>query len=351
MDRDMHDIALRANQCCVRIGKIKSSGKMMGAQKHNLREIAVPNADPSKRDLDVELIPLRYKSYNHAFLSRIAEEGIGEERKIRSGAVKMLEVGILRSEKITAPEFNQKEWEELSKQWLIDTYGEKNVISAVCHMDEHSPHIHAMVIPITEDGRLSARDMMGGPRGLSAIQTSYAESVESIGLKRGQEKSKAKHQDIGRFYARLNEALDYTLPPPECGETAEDYRERVNEEVVKELRLQNLGMEQKAQRAIDDVYSEMARERGENRKKRDKLESENRELKARAKGQEALMAKGKEMIAIEVALKQGYYETPEYNAEAMEDVRGYVDFGMTCPEYEKEIQALTNTERDGREER
>ena len=40
------------------------------------------------------------------------------------------------------------EWCDDNLQWLHRTFGRENTVSAVLHMDEHTPHIHATVVPI-----------------------------------------------------------------------------------------------------------------------------------------------------------------------------------------------------------
>lgn len=46
------------------------------------------------------------------------------------------------------------EWYEDNLQRLHRTFGKENTISAVLHMDEHTPHIHATVVPIVTGERL-----------------------------------------------------------------------------------------------------------------------------------------------------------------------------------------------------
>lgn len=43
-------------------------------------------------------------------------------------------------------------------RFLANRYGRKNVVSAFVHLDEISPHIHFAFVPVTKDGRISARD-------------------------------------------------------------------------------------------------------------------------------------------------------------------------------------------------
>lgn len=54
----------------------------------------------------------------------------------------------------------QKEFFKDSYNFLAERYGKENVISAVVHMDEKTPHMHFNFIPATEDGRLSAKEIL-----------------------------------------------------------------------------------------------------------------------------------------------------------------------------------------------
>ena len=57
------------------------------------------------------------------------------------------------------------EWCDDSLQWLHHTFGSENTVSAVLHMDEHTPHIHAMVVPIvTGERRKAKREQTEGRR-------------------------------------------------------------------------------------------------------------------------------------------------------------------------------------------
>lgn len=55
-------------------------------------------------------------------------------------------------------------------KWLRARHGEENVICAALHLDETTPHLVAYVTPITRDGRLCAREYLGGPKVMRAMQ-------------------------------------------------------------------------------------------------------------------------------------------------------------------------------------
>ena len=83
-------------------------------------------------------------------------------------------------------------------RWAKDIYdfcgrefGEENIVSFIVHLDELNPHAHAVIVPITKDGRLSAKDMFGGKDMNQArlrmreLHSRLAEVNEKYGLKRG----------------------------------------------------------------------------------------------------------------------------------------------------------------------
>ena len=76
-----------------------------------------------------------------------------------------------------------------SEQWLEKKYGKDRVVAAVVHRDEATPHLSAFVVPLTQDGRLSAKEFIGGRSKMRDDQSTYAESVKKLGLERGIEEA------------------------------------------------------------------------------------------------------------------------------------------------------------------
>ncbi|BAH07596.1 hypothetical protein CKR_2545 [Clostridium kluyveri NBRC 12016] len=63
--------------------------------------------------------------------------------------------------------------------FLIQRVGRDNIVSAVVHMDERTPHMHLTFVPLTEDNRLSAKEILGNRASLSRWQDDfYAYMVE-----------------------------------------------------------------------------------------------------------------------------------------------------------------------------
>ncbi|HDX8951833.1 TPA: plasmid recombination protein, partial [Klebsiella oxytoca] len=64
-------------------------------------------------------------------------------------------------------------------------------------------HMTAFVVPLTQDGRLSAKEFIGNKAQMTRDQTTFAAAVADLGLQRGIEGSKARHTRIQAFYEAL----------------------------------------------------------------------------------------------------------------------------------------------------
>lgn len=87
-------------------------------------------------------------------------------------------------------------------KFFEDRYGMENVISAVIHMDESTPHMHLNLVPITPDGRLCSKELFDKTK-LLQLQTDFYNAVgKKYGLQRGKEGSQAKHLSTAEFKAK-----------------------------------------------------------------------------------------------------------------------------------------------------
>ena len=94
----------------------------------------------------------------------------------------------------------QEEFFEDCVKFFADKYGAENIVSAVVHMDETTPHLHLNLVPIT-DGKLCSKDLFS-PKKLSLLQTELAEVVgKKWGLKRGMIGSTARHVEAAEYTA------------------------------------------------------------------------------------------------------------------------------------------------------
>jgi hypothetical protein len=100
----------------------------------------------------------------------------------------------------TLSKYEQRLFFENCTDFFCDKYGRENIISAIVHEDETTPHMHLNFVPIV-NGKLCSKDLFDKKK-LSILQTEFHEVVgKKYGLKRGKEGSQAKHISSGEFKA------------------------------------------------------------------------------------------------------------------------------------------------------
>lgn len=198
----------------MRCKKLKAAGSLSAAFSHCFRERATFNADENQTPLNVHFAATSVVEAKQ----KMAELLPAKRRKDAVLAIEYLMTASPTWWKEASPE-QHAEFFKKSKEWLAQKYGADRIIVATIHRDETSPHLSAFVVPLTRDGRLSAKEFLGDRKQLSLDQTTYAEAVQELGLERGVKGSRAKHQSIRAFYAALEKG---TQSVPQL--TAEDVR-------------------------------------------------------------------------------------------------------------------------------
>ena len=129
-----------------------------------------PDIDSAKKDLNYHLIEPR-TSYRNAVLKRIEE--VGARRRKDSVVMQDCFIGATPEWIIPKPPEEQEQYFRHALAFFEEKIGKENIISAVVHMDEKTPHMHFCFVPITKDGRLSSKEIIGGPKGLSKWQDEF----------------------------------------------------------------------------------------------------------------------------------------------------------------------------------
>lgn len=216
----------------VHMMKIKS-GAVGGIQSHNNREHEPktnPDVDMSRSEDNYDLISCdNYKRSIKEKLSNLVESS----RAVRKDAVVVCNF-IVTSDNETMNALgadHQREFFEDSVKWFSDRYGADRVLNATVHMDETTPHLHIGVMPITQDGRLSAKAIFTKTE-MKAIQTEFARDVgEKYGLERGVEGSERTHLSEARFKEQkaLEMANEHGAIAQELQIIAEDCKQELSE--------------------------------------------------------------------------------------------------------------------------
>lgn len=162
--------------------------------------------------------------YEKKYLSFIDEliKELAPKRKIKDDAV-LITSFILGSDK----EFFDRITAEQQKQFFADCtdffserYGKENVVSAVVHLDESTPHLHFNLMPVT-DGRLCAKRLFDRTA-LRDLQTDFYKALgKKYGLERGKEGSAAKHLDTVAYKTKkMTEAAEAKIREAEEAQVA-----------------------------------------------------------------------------------------------------------------------------------
>jgi len=144
----------------LRTAKLKTYGNIGGAGAHNNRTRETPNADPGIQNV-------KLRGSNDLVSDVKARLGV-LSKPPRKNAVLAVETLLTAS-----PEFFKGKtdaeilaWAEYSLESMKLFWGEENVVAADLHLDESTPHIHVVSVPIA-DGKLSCREFLGGRKNKS----------------------------------------------------------------------------------------------------------------------------------------------------------------------------------------
>ena len=229
-----------------------------GIQSHNRREReshSNPDIDYSRSAGNYDLHESASDNYAQAIQNRI--DDLLMIKAVRKDAVHLCGL-IVSSDKSFFTRIGKDETRRFFEEaaaYLTDFVGKENVISAMVHMDEKTPHMHFLHVPVTQDGRLSANSIYTRAS-LKKLQTELPGYLQSRGfdIQRGVEQkpgSAKKHLDT-REFKQQQEALaglrrESDAVAHEALQLIGEMIERRKQEEVLQERLQS--MEQQAREA------------------------------------------------------------------------------------------------------
>ncbi|MFT7830128.1 MobV family relaxase [Priestia megaterium] len=175
---------------------------ILGIQKHNQRE----GENSKNKDIDSTRTTLNYDFANedkikyHEEIKKMTATRV--KRKIRNDAVLVAEFFVSAS-----PEYmhamspdEQRKYFEASLDHIAGKYGQQNILYAVVHNDEATPHMHVGFVPITDDRRLAAKEYFHGKTKIRRIQDDFHNYMNKRGydIERG-EPSELQHKSVHEF--------------------------------------------------------------------------------------------------------------------------------------------------------
>lgn len=172
----------------------RKGGPASALEKHHERQkekyASNPDIDQERSHLNYHLVEPRLKYYGEIQTRIEQAQKENPKCKVRKDSVKFIDTIITASPEYFAamPPEKVRRYFERALEFLQEEVGAKNIFSAVVHMDEHNPHMHLCFVPLTEDNRLSAKEVIGSRDKLVQWQDKFHDymSEEFPELDRGQ---------------------------------------------------------------------------------------------------------------------------------------------------------------------
>ena len=188
-------------------------GSVFGLQKHEQRE----GQNHSNKEIDIEksknnLDLLHHEKINYLkTIDSLIEKKKTSPTRVKKNSILMVS-SIISSDKNFFNELDHKEqvrFFEENLKFYQERFGKDNVISANIHFDESTPHMHINFVPLTTDGRLSAKDIVNRIA-LKKLQKDLPEYLKSKGfnIERGVEGNKVKHLKTLEYKKELTKKIE-----------------------------------------------------------------------------------------------------------------------------------------------
>ena len=190
----------------------RKAGSVAACERHNERKKEAYKSNP---DIDMErsrenyhLVPPPRYTYKKEINRKTGAAGC----RVRRDSVMLVETLITASPEFmnSLPPAEQRAYFAAALDFVAGRVGKQNIISAVVHMDEKTPHMHLCFVPITKEGKLSAKTMLGNQKSLSEWQTAYHAymSARWPELERGESSMITKRKHIPTWLFKLGGRLD-----------------------------------------------------------------------------------------------------------------------------------------------
>lgn len=217
-----------------RIQGIKTTGDLVGISKHNKDRVSHTNQDIDTSKSKDNIILIECNNYNSKFNDIVApmkQEHTERMKTMRADRIKTFNQHINSSKNDVAFEMvftsdneffdglnrnDIKRWAEKSLDFVTKDLGieRRNILHAIVHMDEKTPHLHVVAVPLVKTYNkkqnkdvwsISRRQYINGKSQLSKAQDIYNQRMNESGYKldRGEKGSSKEHTTKAQYIDRL----------------------------------------------------------------------------------------------------------------------------------------------------
>ena len=184
-------------------GKVKLNG-LAGIQHHLLDRDRVktnPNIDLTRSHLNHSIEDLSPEHLVHRVNQRIKQLNLKKHPRSDAVGIEDIIIGASADFMLNLNTKTREQYFTDALHFFQNHYGKENVMYCHCHLDESNPHVHIGIVPITPDGRLSAKSLFC-PKTLEKLQTDFNREVaQHYGLERGEHHAK-KYLPLQQFKAK-----------------------------------------------------------------------------------------------------------------------------------------------------
>lgn len=217
-----------------RIQGIKTTGDLVGISKHNKDRVSHTNQDIDTSKSKDNIILIEFNNYNSKFNDIVApmkQEHTERMKTMRADRIKTFNQHINSSKNDVAFEMvftsdneffdglnrnDIKKWAEKSLDFVTKDLGieRRNILHAIVHMDEKTPHLHVVAVPLVKTYNkkqnkdvwsISRRQYINGKSQLSKAQDIYNQRMNEGGyeLDRGKKGSSKEHTTKAQYIDKL----------------------------------------------------------------------------------------------------------------------------------------------------
>lgn len=146
--------------------------------------------------------------------------------------------------------------------WCRLEFGDKNVIGASIHNDETNSHPHILIMPMTEDGRMSQKDFFKGPGDLRRQHKEFREYMNDRGWNFEEENKHIDAEGVDqRTYSQNAEAI----------EARREENNRMVAELAEDPQIEARALDLALNKILKDEYEKIDAEKAEIEEERERL--------------------------------------------------------------------------------
>lgn len=205
-------------------------------------------------------------------------------------------------------------WAKDIYQFMADRYGEENIVSFICHLDETNPHLHCTLLPIDENNRFAYKRIFAGKDKFefkartSDLHDAMAKVNIKYGLHRGESKevTHVSHRSTEDYRRHLDDvcfSLEDEIANHKMTLAELQAEIKLAEKSVKGLRTMIKNNEERRDAIIeelDKLKDQLVNSEGDNlllERNREKLEKELAEVEMRLADKKSKLSEADQKLA------------------------------------------------------